>query len=428
MADNKLNTFCLLERRKASTAKNKSHSKAIDEDAQRDRARLIHSAAFRRLQAKTQIFSVGENDFHRTRLTHSLEVAQIGSGICEYLRNDQKIDKQHSQWIASLSQMEAICLAHDIGHPPFGHGGESALNYFMHKHGGFEGNGQTLRIASKLGEYSENHGLNLTRRTMLGLLKYPVTHKQVAGSYPNSQNQAKLTLNDYKPPKCIHDDEEDVLKWILSPFPQIDQDEFQKTKNSKSQYKSFDTSIMELADDIAYGVHDLEDALALNLINKEQWQEQVVDRLIGKGIFANQTKNEFNQQLFSPSNNKRKFIISQLVFYFIHNISICPQAVFQTPLLDLQATMSNEAKSNLNILIEFVFKYVIKTQEVKMHEYKGQQIIKKLFQALIDDSERLLPTSTQNKLNKDSNDYRIICDYIAGMTDNYAIKVYKKLF
>ena len=139
-----------------------------DSDAQRDRARIIHSSAFRRLQSKTQVLGVGDNDFYRTRLTHSMEVAQIGSGICEHLKQTYANNGAISQQIPSFFQIEATCLAHDLGHPPFGHGGEVALNYHMLGHGGFEGNGQTLRILSKLGEYSEQHGLDLTRRTLLG--------------------------------------------------------------------------------------------------------------------------------------------------------------------------------------------------------------------------------------------------------------------
>jgi len=118
---------------------------------------------------------MGESDFYRTRLTHSLEVAQIGSGICEVLRA-RKENEDIRHFIPSFSLIEAICLAHDIGHSPFGHGGEVAMNTMMIQHGGFEANGQTLRIIARLGEFSANHGLDLTRRTMLGTIKYPATY------------------------------------------------------------------------------------------------------------------------------------------------------------------------------------------------------------------------------------------------------------
>ncbi len=124
----------------------------------REYARLIHSAAFRRLQNKTQVLGLGENDFYRARLTHSLEVMQIGSGIIERLFKLESITKEYPELTSYLPPMrliEAICLAHDIGHPPFGHGGEIALNYCMLKHGGFEGNGQTLRILTKLEKFKK---------------------------------------------------------------------------------------------------------------------------------------------------------------------------------------------------------------------------------------------------------------------------------
>ena len=134
-----------------------------------DRSRIIHAAAFRRLQAKTQIMAIGVNDFYRTRLTHSLEVSQIGSGLLRHLKRHYS-DFSH---FPSTSLIETLCLAHDIGHPPFGHGGEIALNYLMREHGGFEGNAQTLRIVTKLEPYTKGFGMNLTRRTLLGFIKYP---------------------------------------------------------------------------------------------------------------------------------------------------------------------------------------------------------------------------------------------------------------
>ncbi|WP_139315104.1 dGTP triphosphohydrolase, partial [Vibrio panuliri] len=133
---------------------------------QRDRARILHSAAFRRLQAKTQIHGTSMDDFHRTRLTHSLEAAQIGTGIVAQLKKKQA---EFRTLLPSDSLIDSLCLAHDIGHPPYGHGGEVALNYMMRDHGGFEGNAQTFRIVTQLEPYTEHFGMNLVRRTLLGL-------------------------------------------------------------------------------------------------------------------------------------------------------------------------------------------------------------------------------------------------------------------
>jgi len=407
------------------------NSDTNDSEAQRDRARLIHSSAFRRLQSKTQVLGIGESDFYRTRLTHSLEVAQIGSGICENLRERSSSQQEFLEWIPTLSQIEAICLAHDIGHPPFGHGGEVALNFYMHEIGGFEGNGQTLRIVSQLGEYSPDKGLDLTRRTMLGILKYPVLHKEVANYDHICTFRTKINIDSYKPPKCIHDDDIEILDWILNGLPQEDVKKFRMLKEKdgkfKSEYKAFDTSIMELADDISYGVHDLEDALALRLVTEREWNDEVIARLSGNNVISNDV-NFYTDKLFSSLNKERKHAISKLIGYFIPEITIQRQNKFQTPLLDLQAVMSDDASKTLEILKDFVFKNVIKRPEVQTLEYKGQQMVLSLFEVLQDNPKRLLPLSTYEKYSESENPKRVISDYISGMTDSYATKLYHKLF
>jgi len=410
------------------------NSQTSDSDAQRDRARIIHSASFRRLQSKTQVLGIGESDFYRTRLTHSLEVAQIGSSICEKLRETYATCEDYIKWIPSLSQIEAIGLSHDIGHPPFGHGGEVALNFFMHEHGGFEGNGQTLRIVSKLGEYSPNQGLDLTRRTLIGLLKYPVLHKEVANYSKACSLSTKVNIDAFKPPKCIHDDDLDILDWLLKDLPIKDATLFRATTINdngvrKSAHKSFDTSIMELADDISYGVHDLEDALALQLVTFRQWQDEVIKNLPDSGENTISKELDFyNTKLFSGSNKDRKHAISKLVGYFIPSIKMIEKEVFETPLLKYQVVMSNEASELLELLKKFVFKNVINRPEVQTLEYKGQQMILRLFEVLQENPKRLLPVSTYEQYKQSLNKKRVICDYISGMTDNYATKLYHKLF
>ncbi|WP_286871667.1 anti-phage deoxyguanosine triphosphatase [Idiomarina sp. UBA4520] len=415
----------MLQRR---SGENKPFNAATpDSDAQRDRARIIHSSAFRRLQSKTQVLGVGDNDFYRTRLTHSMEVAQIGSGICEHLKRTYADNGDISQQIPSFFQIEATCLAHDLGHPPFGHGGEVALNYHMLGHGGFEGNGQTLRILSKLGEYSEQHGLDVTRRTLLGVLKYPVLHSEVQPKDLTKDSP----LNAFKPPKSIHDDEEDVLHWILEEFSQHDRDTFctvlETDGKRRSRFKAFDTSIMELADDISYGVHDLEDALALGLVTERQWREDVLQQTHEDSPLI--TEAEFyNDKLFSPDSRDRKHAISKLIGYLVPQISVEQQQQFEHPQLDLQATLPAEAEHTLELLKSFVFKHVIRGAEVKAMEFKGQRIIMALFEALSDTPEQLLQPSTLHKYQQASNPRRVICDYISGMTDHYARKQYSQLF
>ena len=160
---------------------------------ERDYARVVHSAAFRRLQAKTQVLGVGDSDFYRTRLTHSMEVSQIGEGIARRLLGSADKDSDAAKILPDPILIRTICLAHDLGHPPFGHGGEIALNRCMIDHGGFEGNGQTLRIMALIEPYTEKHGMNLSRRSLLGVLKYPAPYSAVVNEkqYEGADASAK---------------------------------------------------------------------------------------------------------------------------------------------------------------------------------------------------------------------------------------------
>ncbi|KEA53914.1 deoxyguanosinetriphosphate triphosphohydrolase [Mangrovibacter sp. MFB070] len=412
------------------------NSNTDDSQYQRDRARVIHSAAFRRLQTKTQVLGLGENDFYRTRLTHSLEVAQIGSAICERLHDKYRTDELIRSWIPSLSLIEAIGLSHDIGHPPFGHGGEVALNYSMIDSGGFEGNGQTLRIVSRLAEYSPNHGMDLTRRTLLGLVKYPAPYSKVINYKQNRipQTTPPLNLDNWHPPKCYLDDEINLLDWIFKAIPKKDTELFStiesvENAHHKTIYKSFDTTIMELADDISYGVHDLEDGIALGLITKSMWESDILPKILSYNTNELAKNIDFyNKKLFNGSNKERKHAISKLVGYFISSIHIEKNDMFKTPLLMLKATQDNDGKNILKALKSFVMNRVIKTPEVQVLEYKGQQIILKIFEVLRENPSRLLPKNTLNAYQNAENKNRVLCDYISGMTDSYATKLYHKLF
>jgi dGTPase len=404
------------------------------DDYARDRARIIHSASFRRLQGKTQVLGLGESDFYRTRLTHSLEVAQIASGIAEELYQKYQHD-DCAQFIPSQNLIEAIGLAHDIGHSPFGHGGEVALNYAMRNHGGFEGNAQSFRTCTQLGEYSDSDGLNLTRRTLLGLLKYPAIYSNVVNSEVYDDGKAPLNVDSFYPPKCsVFDCDKSHFDWVLEPFSNEDVQQFLTTKpiqskHSKTLFKSFDTSIMELADDIAYGIHDLEDGIALNLITEKDWFNYV--DLNFSDYERNGTKANIAQDLFSGKNRIRKKAISYLVNYFISQIEITPRNCFTHPLLDLQAVMSESLSQELEMFKQIVAVKVIETPEVQTLVYKGQQMILRLFDALANNPKRLLEQKHYAKYlcqSSENDRLRVICDYIAGDTDEYVTRLYHKIF
>lgn len=399
----------------------------------RDRARIIHSAFFRRLQGKTQVLGLGESDFYRTRLTHSIEVAQISSGIVEYLVNN--CSDIPSDIYPSDQLIEAIALAHDIGHPPFGHGGEVALNYVMRDSGGFEGNAQTLRIVAKLGESSPDNGLNLTRRTLLGLIKYPTYYSDTVCSAQYEVDKAPLQLHSYKPPKCIFSCEKETFDFVLEAFDSNDQCKFVEViskgenKHKKSIYKGLDTSIMELADDIAYGVHDLEDAIALKLVSQKDW-DAVVEKITDptENYSLREKILEISNRLFSPKNTERKSAVSDLIGFFIESCKIKKQGLFNNDLLDYNAYLSDDARRTIDIFKDFVQQNVIHTPEVQTLEYKGQQMIVRIFEALAANPAQLLHKKYYEGYKKSGQDLRYICDYIAGTTDDYATRLYHKIF
>lgn len=399
-----------------------------------DLGRIIHSAAFRRLQGKTQVLGMGEGDFHRTRLTHSMEVAQIGRGIVNHLcENEHKISNETN---LCNNLMEAICLAHDLGHPPFGHGGEIALNYAMHDYGGFEANGQNLRLLSRLEAHTENYGLNLTRRTMLGILKYPVSYIKFKKSYPTIST-SYIRSKDWKPPKCYLDSEADIVDWLLHPFSQNDRDKLRSYESMGDKiiyHRSIDASIMEIADDIAYGVHDLEDAIALNLITCDMFDDpplrEYYDDVWGQSHGLNSWE-ELMKKLFSKSSHERKYAIGSLVYAFVLSVEIREEEGFENELLRYQAVLQREAKNLLDQLEKLIRNKVIYSHSVKTLEYRGILLVKELFELLSTDPERLLTDNFKRMWGKalsKNSQMRIICDYVAGMTDEYATRIYERFF
>lgn len=400
---------------------------------QRDRARILHSAAFRRLQAKTQILGIGQNDFYRTRLTHSLEASQIGTGLVSQLRS-----KTAADLLPILPQdalMESLCLAHDIGHPPFGHGGETALNYKMLQDGGFEGNGQTLRIVAKLEPYTQQHGMDLSRRTLLGLLKYPVLQPSLASTTLPQQNP--LNLTPWKPTKAIFAADADILDWILSPLSTSDRVLFQSTEQLtespfiKSRYKSLDASIMELADDIAYGVHDLEDAIVLGNISQHQWQQHTEVEWAALSSDLKQMMQQISIALFSNQHHLRKDAIGSLVNLLISSVGLAevlPQA--KESLIRFNAVLSKEPQAILHCLKQVVFRCVIARPDIQQSRFRCQNMLMALFDAFSSDPSRLLPANTQQRWQQAPAQLktRVICDYISGMTDDYAEHMYRRLY
>lgn len=419
---------------------------------ERDYARLIHSSAFRRLQAKTQVLGLGESDFYRTRLTHSMEVAQIGVGIVGWLEH-QYPDQTRLGLLPDKLLISSICLAHDIGHPPFGHGGEVALNVCMKDYGGFEGNGQTLRILTRLDKYTDGFGLNPTRRMLLGVLKYPAPYSAVVkrNSKPvdgEGVSRARpgwlFRADEHTPPKCYLDSEEDVVNFVLEPFSTTDRERLtaidplpSSNKHGKTTACSLDTSIMDLADEISYSFHDLEDAISLGMIRKEKWLEY----FDGKRDLITACHSEHFSETFESladklygSSSQRKNTIGQLVNLLITSIQLKQTGLYESTLLDYQAIVPEPVEALCQIIATLVYQEVILDENVQQLEFKGQKLIVELFDVFSTDPERFLPDGAKQLYVKARDEdspqaaMRVICDFIAGMSDDYATRIYEKIF
>lgn len=414
-----------------------------------DYGRIVHSASFRRLQGKTQILNLGDSDFYRNRLTHSIEVAQVAGGIARQLQKDFATHMA-APWIPDVTMIQAIGATHDLGHPPFGHGGEVALHYCMREHGGFEGNGQTLRILSRLESFSESNGANLSRRTLLGILKYPAPMSELLSTDAELKPRllsgtSVVNIIDRKacrPPKCYLDSELDVVEWLLEVVPQSDRDRFTSWAlvagdHGKTVHKSFDCSIMDLADDIAFGVHDLEDALAMGLMDASDIAAMIPEAHCGSFLeylrerdpkgFGNNIYDGFIDALMRDQKS-RKRTISRMVGHLITSIQIETHGEFETPLMQFRAALPDPQRQFLNALKRAVMKKVINSASVQHLEFKGQNMVVAVFEALAAQPKSLLPESTRLRYEVADDPMRVICDHIAGMTDGFLLRTYERLF
>jgi dGTPase len=370
-----------------------------------DRDRIVHSYAFRRLQSKTQVFKPGEYDFYRTRLTHTIEVAQIGRSICNYLRETSEFLK--SNFYIDPDLVEAVCLAHDLGHPPFGHAGERTLNELMDSYGGFEGNAQTLRLLSETiwsdPTNEARQGMKPTRALLDGVLKYKITRSETEGG------------------KFVYDDQRKYLAFV------------QPGANQKERaHKSIECQIMEWSDDIAYSVADIVDGVRARFITPQRlrsWR--------GEG-YADHIVSELMKALRAQSLNEfaaRK--IGEFVegCYLKESEHAGGKVSSKRHRYDLKVRPSRKAEQRcLNLIaVDLVFK----SPEIQQLEYKSQEMLKTLFRILskgyldgLSSKHHLLPKDVEHGLEQAINrgkKARILCDHISGMSDEYAARTYRRL-
>ncbi|WP_227013624.1 anti-phage deoxyguanosine triphosphatase [Paenibacillus psychroresistens] len=408
------------KQRKADSEKARQRL-SVRDGFERDFGRIIHSSTFRRLQSKTQVIGIGEGDFHRTRLTHSLEVSQIARGIATTL-NVQAPELQNNNKL-DTSLIETAALAHDLGHPPFGHKGERSLHKHMQAFGlGFEGNAHTFRLLTNL-EGSEGTGLDLTRATLLSILKYPAVISSLV--HPS--------IKDEPPKSSFFDEDLAAFEWLIADFTEAEKAFFMQVskpntnKHIKTMTKTLECTIIELADDIAYGTHDLQDALKLKLIDLEL----LVTTLQNRKANCSDRIIEAIDAFILPADPKSRIneLFADLISAFITDIRITKRNDFLSNRLKYCAELSEGNHSLLEDLKNLVVEHVIFSQRVQTSEWRGGIIIDRLFEAMIED-KRLLPELDRAAWIKGSDkvNARIVCDYIAGMTDTYALKIYSRLF
>ncbi|MBW7901153.1 MAG: deoxyguanosinetriphosphate triphosphohydrolase [Rhodocyclaceae bacterium] len=338
-------------------------------DFQRDRDRIIHSTAFRRLEYKTQVFVNHEGDLFRTRLTHSIEVAQIARGICRALRLNEDL-------------AEAVALAHDLGHTPFGHAGQDALHDCMREHGGFEHNLQSLRIVDLLEErYAAFDGLNLCFETREGIVKH-----------------------------CALDDARrlgDVGERFLA-----------------GRQPSLEAQICNLADEIAYNNHDVDDGLRSGLITLEQLREVALFRRHVAAAEAEHPALSGRRLIHETVRRMINTLVCDLVRTTADNVARhAPADIDALRACPPLAAFSPEVTAENRELKRFLRVNLYRHYQVLRMTSKARRIVGDLFAAFIDDP-RLLPPQYQNGEDQP----RAVADYIAGMTDRYAMKEHRRLF
>ncbi|MEY3483641.1 MAG: hypothetical protein RLZZ218_476 [Actinomycetota bacterium] len=386
----------------------------------RDRARVTHSSALRRLGAKTQVLQPGSNDFARTRLTHSLEVAQVGREMAVEFGIDPDI-------------VDTACLAHDLGHPPFGHNGEKGLNEWAKDFGGFEGNAQTLRILTRIEQkvYSKDgvaFGLNLTRASLDASCKYPWT-REFAVQDTGADRSIKFG---------VYEDDVPVFEWLRL--------------GAKERVKCFEAQIMDFSDDVAYSVHDFEDAVVEGFIKLEELksssQESAIvreierwngNRISSDDLAAALDRLQSNQYWLHSYNKtpreagQLKNLTSSVIGSFVSRTT---QATFQANADSLYARYAADVVVPLEVEAEIaIFKglasYFLMSLDERVGYYEDQRaLLKELADVLLASNGKHLDGYSLEAWSKATNDagkHRVIVDQIAVLTDSAAEKMHEEL-
>ena len=389
-----------------------------------DRDRIIFSYAFRRLQSKTQVFQSGQYDFYRTRLTHSIEVARIGRSICDFLKADEDSPLEEDFFI-DPDLVEAVGLAHDLGHPPFGHIGERKLQQLMHDHGGFEGNAQTLRILAEIiyERKDSPRGMNPTRAFLDGVLKYKALYRELAGG-------GGIDRKEYPDNHFIYDEQAKLREFVLG----IDGKDLPEADNLNN-LRSIECQIMDWADDTAYSLHDIADGIKAGFITPasiEAWAEnhknsklqstalEELIKTIKDGYIESRFAIKIGAFIRAVSLEEQKNVLSGSTHRHSYVLRVNPEVVEVCQLFK-------------SIAYDLIFE----SPHIQQIEFKGGYILEKLFEAFyknyMDEESRtlkLFPDPVEGWINgaEGPAKVRLICDQLAEMTDGRAIRAYKRLY
>lgn len=382
-----------------------------------DRDRIIHSSAFRRLQNKTQVFLSGEYDFYRTRLTHSIEVAQIGRSICSWL--GQGCDLLGDDCYIDPDLVESICLSHDLGHPPFGHSGERTLHRLMLPYGGFEGNAQTLRILTQTLFSEGRTGMNPTRSLLDGVLKY----KTLLSETPEAKNH------------YLYDNQERWLDFTMGgqAFP------VELTPGKvRNSFRSLECQIMDWADDTAYSLNDLADGIHAGFITLgkvERWASEQDD-------LTEQDSQDVAFLCKAIRDGRVEGRLNRLIGECIRATRLVPTANFLSSstkrhqfVVEIDPAQRRRADLHKRLALNLVFL----SPQLQQLDHKADFILTRLFEVLKDryiepnkpKGLHLLPTGVEKDIlsaESAAQRARLVCDWIANMTDHFAFRTYRRLF
>ena len=356
---------------------------------QRDRDRIIHSTAFRRLKHKTQVFVAHEGDHYRTRLTHSIEVAQIARALARALLGDEDL-------------AEAVALVHDFGHTPFGHTGEDALNEKMAAWGGFDHNAQSLRVVTRLERrYAEFDGLNLTWETLEGLVKHNGPLTDTSG------------------------------KGLKGPVPQAIRDYSELHDLELDRFAGIEAQCAAIADDIAYNTHDIDDGLRAGLLTLDMLEDVSLPGNILRSVRERYPALDPVRTGHELMRRQITMMVEDVIVTTRANLARTgPQSADAVRAAgETMVTFSTEMAAAEKELKTFLYAHLYRHPEVMRVRADAEQIVKDLFDVYFNDP-RAMPDGWREGLDRaeDRIKARSVADFLAGMTDTYALKEHRRLF